>query len=86
VKARSTTQAFYKICDSSPGTFNAAMFARKAMMFSPKAMDKNMKLLPVGTILCPTDFSESSIMVLQNAVELALRFDAELCLRDAEGA
>jgi nucleotide-binding universal stress UspA family protein len=43
-------------------------------------MDKNMKLLPVGTILYPTDFSKSSSMVLQKAVELALRFDAELCL------
>ena len=37
-------------------------------------------MLPFEKILCPIDFSEASYETLQNAVELALHFKAELCL------
>ena len=36
--------------------------------------------MPLHTILCPTDFSEASYEALDTAIELALHFQAELCL------
>jgi len=37
-------------------------------------------MLPINTILCPTDFSEDSFEGLKNANELAVHFSAELIL------
>src|ERR1700758_5574427 len=37
-------------------------------------------MLPVKTILCPTDFSEPSLAAVRTAAELATHFGAELCL------
>jgi nucleotide-binding universal stress UspA family protein len=37
-------------------------------------------MLPLRSIICPTDFSELSREALQRAGELAAHFDAELCL------
>jgi nucleotide-binding universal stress UspA family protein len=37
-------------------------------------------MLPLKKILCPTDFSEPSYEALKAGSELALHFDAELCL------
>jgi nucleotide-binding universal stress UspA family protein len=37
-------------------------------------------MLPLKKILCPTDFSEPSYAALKTAGDLALEFDAELCV------
>ena len=37
-------------------------------------------MLPIKTILCPTDFSDASIEAMKQAGELAAHFDAELLL------
>lgn len=37
-------------------------------------------MLPFKKIICPIDFSDPSYEALQNAVEMALHFNAELCL------
>ena len=37
-------------------------------------------MLPIKTILCPTDFSEASLTGVKAASELAEHFSAELCL------
>ena len=37
-------------------------------------------MLPIRTILCPLDFSESSFKALTTAIELAAHFQAELVL------
>lgn len=37
-------------------------------------------MLPLKKILAPTDFSEPSYAALDNAIELAAHFEAELCL------
>ncbi|HSF23575.1 MAG TPA: universal stress protein [Blastocatellia bacterium] len=37
-------------------------------------------MLPVKTILCPTDFSEPSYEALMYAIELATLFGAEMCV------
>jgi nucleotide-binding universal stress UspA family protein len=39
-----------------------------------------MSLLPLTSILCSTDFSDCSFGALRHAVELAIRFDSEVCL------
>jgi nucleotide-binding universal stress UspA family protein len=37
-------------------------------------------LLPIKTILCPTDFSEPSFDAVKTASELAIHFGSDLCL------
>lgn len=37
-------------------------------------------MLPIKTILCPTDFSPPSLEAVKTATELAAHFNAELCL------
>jgi nucleotide-binding universal stress UspA family protein len=37
-------------------------------------------MLPIKTILCPTDFSEPSLDAVKTASELAIHFAADLCL------
>lgn len=37
-------------------------------------------MLPIKTILCPTDFSPPSLAAVKAAAELALQFGAEICL------
>ena len=37
-------------------------------------------MLPIKTILCPTDFSEPSIAAVKTASELAVHFGAAICL------
>ena len=37
-------------------------------------------MLPINRILCPTDFSEPSLEAMKAAVELAVHFNAKLCL------
>lgn len=37
-------------------------------------------MLPIKTIICPTDFSEPSFDALKTACDLASHFGAELCL------
>jgi nucleotide-binding universal stress UspA family protein len=77
VKARSIQPGSVEIPVFQPGIFIAVVLKQGKRK---QWMGKKMKLLPLRSILCPTDFSDWSFGALRHAVELAIRFDTELCL------